>query len=151
MLSSHCFPQVMMEYLYESYHGSTFVCSWSCSNLRLYDIDLHCMSGIYVQVWVLYQMDLRCILVVMVVYSSHGSALYWSTAMMRSRLDMSWKHLCITESWLMMIYDQAISFLEVINFSFKSLSYCIPLASCFGGHFVTHNSHHHHVSRPKTS
>ena len=31
-------------------HGSTFVCSWLCSNLGLYDIDLCCMSGSYVQV-----------------------------------------------------------------------------------------------------
>ena len=31
-------------------HGSTFLWSWLCSNLRLYDIDLHCMSGSYVQV-----------------------------------------------------------------------------------------------------
>ena len=51
----------------------------------------------------------------------------------------------------MMILDQAISYLEVITFSFKSLTYLIPLASFFGGHFVTHKYRHHHVLRPKTS
>ena len=50
-----------------------------------------------------------------------------------------------------MIFDQANSFLEVITCSFKSLAYCIPLASCFGGHYVTLKSHHYHVLSPKTS
>ena len=47
------FPQVTMEF-----YISTFVWSWLCSNLRMYDIDLHCMTGSYFQVWVLYHMDL---------------------------------------------------------------------------------------------
>ena len=34
-------------------------------------------------------MDLRCILVAMIVHTSHGSALYWSVAMMRLHLLMS--------------------------------------------------------------
>ena len=41
------------------------------------------------QVLVLYHMDLRCILVAMFVYSSHGSSLYWFVAMMRLHLLMS--------------------------------------------------------------
>ena len=65
-------------------HGSTFVWSWLCSNLHMYDIDLHCMPGSYVQVWVLYHMDLRCILVAMFVYLSHGSTLHWYTTMMKT-------------------------------------------------------------------
>ena len=63
-------------------HGSTFVWLWLCSNLRLYDIDLHCISSSYVQVLVLYHMDLCCILVAMFIDLSHGSTLYWSAAMM---------------------------------------------------------------------
>ena len=69
-------------------HGSTFVWSWICSNLHMYDKDLHCISGSYVQVGVLYHMDICCILVAMVVHSSHGSSLYWSAAMMRLHLFM---------------------------------------------------------------
>ena len=72
------FPGCDGVYCMKYQHGSAFVWSWLCSNLRLYDIDLHCMSGSYVQVWVLYHMDLRCILIAMLVYSSHGSTLYWS-------------------------------------------------------------------------
>ena len=67
-------------------HGSTFVCLSLCLNLCLYDIDLCCISNIYVQVLVLYHMDLRYILVSMVVYSSHGSILYSPDAMMRLHL-----------------------------------------------------------------
>ena len=44
-----------------------------------------------------------------------------------------------------------ISFLEVTTFSFKALAYHIPLASCFGGDFVTHKSRHHHVMRSQAS
>ena len=51
----------------------------------------------------------------------------------------------------MMIFDQAISCLEVITCSFKALAYRIPLASCFGGNYVTHKSRHRHVLRPQTS
>ena len=96
-------------------------------------------------------MDLRCILVAMFVNLSHGSALFCSAAMMRTYLLMSQKYWCIVDAWLMMISDQANSCLEVITFSFKSLTYCIPLASCFGGHFVTLKSHQHHVMRSQTS
>ena len=76
-------------------------------------------------------MDLRCILVAMFVYLFHGLALYWSAAMM--------------------ISDQANSFLKVINFSFKALTYRIPLASFFVGHSITPKSHHQHVMRSQTS
>ena len=128
-------------------HGSTFLWSWLCSNLRMYDIDLRCMSSSYVQVWVLYHMDLRCILVAMFVYLSHGSALYWSAAMMN--FLMSQKYWCIADARLM-ISDQVDSCLKVITFSFKSLTYRIPLASCFGGHSFIPKSCHQHVIRFQT-
>ena len=41
------------------------------------------------------------------------------------------------------------SCLKVINCSYKSFTYPIPLASCFGGDYVTHTSHHHHIMRTK--
>ena len=96
-------------------------------------------------------MDLHCILVAMFVHFPHGFSLYWSASMMRNHLDMSQKYWCIVESWLMMIFNQDISYLKVITCSFKDLSIHIPLASCFGGDSVTHKSRRHHVSRPKTS
>ena len=46
---AHCFSQGCDGVLYIQ-HGSTFLWSWRCSNLHLYDIDLHCMYGIYAQV-----------------------------------------------------------------------------------------------------
>ena len=128
-------------------HGSTFVWSWLCSNLHLYGIDLRCIFGSYVQVWFLHHMDLRCILVAMFVDFSHGSALYWSIAMVKTYLLMSQKYWYIADAWLMLISDQAYSCLKVITCSIKALAYHIPLASCFGGNFVTHKSHHHHVMR----
>ena len=55
-------------------HGSTFVWSWLCSNLRSYDIDLHCMFG------------------------SHGSTLYFSGhEFFVSHMDLhciGWKPCC---------------------------------------------------------
>ena len=96
-------------------------------------------------------MDLRCILVSMFFHLSHGFALYWSATMMMRHLVMSQKYWCIADAWLTMISDQANSCLEVITCSFKALAYCIPLTSCFGGHFVTHKSCHHHVLRSQTS
>ena len=128
-----------------------FVWSWLCSNLCLYDIDLRCISGIYVQVWILYHMDIRCILVAMAVHSCHGSALYWSVAMVKTYFLMSQNYWCITDSRLMLISDQDNSFLEVITCSIKALAYRILLASCFGGHFVTHKSQYHYVMRSQTS
>ena len=47
------------------------------------------MSGSYVQVLVLYHMDICYILVAMLVYSSHGSTLYWSVAMIWLLVSMS--------------------------------------------------------------
>ena len=103
------------------------------------------------QVWVLYHMDLRCILVAMFFYLSHASSLYWSATMVRRHLVMSQKYWCIADAWLMMISDQANSCLEVITCSFKSLTYHIPLDSCFGGHYFIPKSHHRHVQRTQTS
>ena len=114
------------------WHRSTLYVWYLCPNLSF----LH--------------MDLRCIVVAMFIHFYHGSALYWFSSMMRNHI-MSKKYWCISEAWLMMIFDQAISFLEVINCSFKSLSYHIPLASFFGGNSIACKSCHHHVLRPKTS
>ena len=104
LFSTHCFPQVTMEFCISSVDPHLYGSGYA-QNLCLYDIDLHCMSGSYVQVWVLYHMDLRCILVAMLVYSSHGSALYWSAAMSWLLVSMSqhtnvlqmptWKHTLI--------------------------------------------------------
>ena len=41
------------------------------------------------------------------------------------------------------------SCLKVITCSYKSFTYPIPLASCFGGNYVTHTSHRHHIMRTK--
>ena len=101
------------------------------------------------QVWVLYHMDLRCILVAMFVNLSHGSALYWSAAMMRTHLFIIQNYWCIANAWLL-ISDQADSCLKVITSSFKAITYRIPLASCFGGDYLIHKSHHQHVMRPQT-
>ena len=49
-----------------------------------------------------------------------------------------------------MISDQADSCLEVITCSLKTLAYCIPLASCFGGNSDIPKSHHQHVMRSQT-
>ena len=50
LLSAHRFPRLRWHILYESQHGSTFVCLWLCSDLCMYDIDLHCISSSYTQV-----------------------------------------------------------------------------------------------------
>ena len=74
-------------------------------------------------------MNLRCILVAMFFNLSHGSFLYWFGPMMRRHLVMSQNYLCITDAWLMIIFDQENSYLEVINFYFKYLAYRIPIDS----------------------
>ena len=74
------FPQVAMDFCISSMdphlYGRGYAQICICMT-----VDLRCMSSSYVQVGVLYHMDLRCILVAMLVYSSHGSALYWSASM----------------------------------------------------------------------
>ena len=108
-------------------HGSTFLWSWLWSNLHLYDINLHCISGSYVQVWVLYHMDLRCILVAMLVYLSHGSTLYWSAAMSWIHLSVSQKYWCTTDSYLMTFSDQADIFTLKWQLVLSKLSFIISL------------------------
>ena len=90
-------------------------------------------------------MDLRCILVAMFVYSSHGYALYWSAAMMRLHLLMSQSIDVLQMSHSMTLSDRAGSYLKLITCSIKSLTYRIPLASCFGGNSVTLKFCHQHV------
>ena len=80
-------------------------------------------------------MDLRCILVAMVVYSSHGSSLYWSAAMSWLHLSMSQKYLCIADSYSMTLSDQADSHLEVTTCSLKALAYRIHLSLMLWGAF----------------
>ena len=50
----------------------------------------------------------------------------------------------------MTLSDQFSSYLEVITYSIKDLTYHIPLASCFGGHAVTLKIYHQHVMRSLT-
>ena len=96
---------------------------------------------------------------------SHGPTMYSSS---HGCLSISWiclvlvcshnediflisqKYWCIAYAWLM-ICDQADSYLEVITYSFKVLTYHIPLASCFGGHSVIPKSRHQHVIRSQNS
>ena len=103
------------------------------------------MSGSYVQFWVLYYMDLHCLLVAMVVYSSHGSTLYWSASMRRLHWFMSYSIdvLQMPVRWYAPI-KLALT-LKVITYSIKALTYRIPLASCFGGHSITLKICHHYV------
>ena len=78
-------------------------------------------------------MDLRCILVAMVVYSSHGSTLYWSIAMSWLQLYMSQKYWCIVDAYSETFSDQADSHLEVTTCSLKALAYRIPLSLMLWG------------------
>ena len=118
-------------------HGTTFVWSWLCSNLCLYDIDIRCMYGIYVQVWVLYHIDLRCILVAMLVYSSHGSSLYWSAAMSLVTCVYESTYLCTKDAYLTTCSDRANIFISWQRLILKALVDRIPLrimlwgASCY--------------------
>ena len=135
-LSTHCFSPGCDGVLY-IYHGSTFVWSWLCSNLRLYDIDLRCMSGSYVEAWILYHMDLRYILVAMLVYSTHGSDLYWSVAMSLVTYVYETTYWCTTDSYLTACSDRANIFISWRRLVLKALVYHITLrlmlwgASCY--------------------
>ena len=73
-------------------------------------------------------MDLHCILVAMVVYSSHGSSLYCSTSMSWLHLSMSQNYLCTTDAYSTTLSDQVDSYLEVTTCSLKALTYHIPLS-----------------------
>ena len=91
---------------------------------------------------------------------SHGSTLYSSS---HGCLFLSWiclvlvcshdeatsihesKYWCIADAYSMTLSNQDRSYLEVITFSIKALSYDIPLASCFGGISVTLKFYHQHV------
>ena len=128
---------------------STFVWLCLCSILCSFHIDLH------------------CIIVAMskLESSSHGSTLYSSSHVCSS---LSWiflvlvcshdevtfthesKYWCIADAYSMTLSDQARSDLKVITCSIKALTYLIPLASCFWGHFVIPKSCHHHVIRSLT-
>ena len=118
-------------------HGYTFVWSWLCSNLRLYDIDLRCMSGSYVQVWVLYHMDLRCILVPIIVYSTHIFSLYQSATMNLVTCVYESIYWCTIDAYLTTFSDRADIFISWRWLVLKALVYRIPLrlmlwgASCY--------------------
>ena len=73
------------------------------------------------------------ILVAMVVYSSHGSALYWFAAMSWLHLSMSQKYWCIVDAYSMTLSDQANSYLKVTTCSLKSLAYHIPISLIIWG------------------
>ena len=137
-------------YCMKSQHGSTFVWSWLCLNLCSFYIDLQCISSSYVP-------SLSPL--------SHGSTLYSSSHVC---LFLSWiflilfyshnevtfthdsKNWCNAYAYSMILFDQDGSYLEVITFSIKSLTYHIPLASCFGGHSVIPKYCHQHVIRSLT-
>ena len=80
-------------------------------------------------------MDLHYILVVMVVYSSPGFALYWSAAMSWLHLSMNQKYWCIADAYLTTFSDQANPHLEVTTCSLKSLAYHIPISLMLWGSF----------------
>ena len=108
-----------------------------CSNLHLYDIDLRCMSGSYVQVWFLYHMDLHCILVAMLVYSTHRSSLYWSAAMSLVTCVYESTYWCTTDAYLTACSNRANIFISWQWLVLKAPVYCITLrlmlwkASCY--------------------
>ena len=80
-------------------------------------------------------MDLCCILVAMPIYSSQGSALYWSAAMSWLHLSMIQNYCCTTDAYSMTLSDQADPHLEVTTFSLKSLAHRIPLSLMLWGEF----------------
>ena len=96
-------------------------------------------------------MDLHCILVSIVVNLSHGSALYWSTSMMRNHLYMSKKVLMYCKS----LVDDDLRSSDFLprsdNLLFQSSLLSYPYSLMLWGNSVTHKSHHHHVFRPKTT
>ena len=103
----------------------------------MYDIDLCCMSGSYVQVWFLYHMDLCCILIAMIIYSFHGSTLYWSAAMSLVTCVYESTYWCTTDAYLTAYSDRADIFISWRWLVLKALVYHITLrlmlwgASCY--------------------
>ena len=95
------------------------------------------MSGIYVHVWVLYHMDLRSILVDMLVYSTHGSALYWSAPMSLVTCVYESTYWCTIDAYLTAYSDRANIFISWWRLVLKALVYRITLrlmlwgASCY--------------------
>ena len=100
-------------------------------------IDIRCMSGSYVQVWVVYHMDLRCIIVAMLVYSTHGSTLYWSAAMILVTYVYESTYWCTTDAYLTACSDRSNIFISWQRIVPKALVYHITLrlmlwgASCY--------------------
>ena len=95
------------------------------------------MSSSYVQVWVLYHMDLRCILVSMLVYSSHGSSFYQSATMSLVTCVYESTYWCTTNAYLTTCSDRANIFISWWRLVLKALVYRITLrlmlweASCY--------------------
>ena len=96
-------------------------------------------------------MDVRCILVAMLVYSSHGSALYWFAAMSLVTCVYESKYWFIIDAYLTNCSDRANIFISWRWLVLSMLSFIVSLwNSCFGGHPAIQKSCHHHVIRHLT-
>ena len=118
----------MDPHLYGNGYAQICVCM-----TRIYVVCLVAMSN----VWVLYHMDLRCILVAMLVYSTHGSDLYWFVAMTLVTCVYDSTYWCTTDSYLTTCSDRADIFISWRRLVLKALVYRITLrlmlwgASCY--------------------
>ena len=95
------------------------------------------MFGSYGQVWFLYHMDLRCILVAMIVYSTQGFSLYWSASMSLVTCVYESTYWCTTDAYLTVCSDRANIFISWKRLVLKALVYHVTLrlmlwgASCY--------------------
>ena len=86
---------------------------------------------------ILYHMDLRCIIVAMLVYSTHESALYWSAAMSLVTCVYESTYWYTTYAYLTAYSDQVDIFISWRRLVLKALVYRITLrlmlwgASCY--------------------
>ena len=104
--SSHCFfPKLRWSFVYLAWIQICIFVAMLKFTSVWHRATLYVWS--YVQVWVLYHMDLRCILVAMLVYSFHGSALYCSTTMSLVTCVYESTYLCTTDAYLTTCSDWA--------------------------------------------
>ena len=72
-------------------------------------------------------MDLRCILVAMLVYSTHGSSLYWTAAMILVTCVYESTYWCTTDAYLKTCSNRADIFILWRRLVLKALVYHITL------------------------
>ena len=72
-------------------------------------------------------MDLRCILVAMLVYSTHGSALYWFATMSLVTCVYGSTYWCTTDAYLTAYSDRANIFISWWRLVLKALVYRLTL------------------------